>query len=88
MEGLTYLIHGENLIDRLKLVRDVVAVTSNLFAESLCVEIVRDLQVLPRRWNALDLAHSKLRSLPLEAIFCLASEKSCLQRQQQTLIQV
>ena len=65
-------------MDVLKLIRDVITVSTNLSQESLMVETLWDLKVVSRCWDPFDYSELELWCTPLVSILCLSSEHASL----------
>ena len=78
LHSCTYSRLREALIESFKLISDVVAITSNLLAKSLNVEVGGDFQVVAGSGDALYFAKAELRCAPFEAILSLACEAAKL----------
>ena len=76
----TYRRLCEEFIQGFKLISDVIAITSNLLAKRLHVEVGRNLQVVTGCGHTTDFAHAELGCAPLLPILGFSSEVSYLQR--------
>ena len=79
----TYRRLCEEIIQGFKLISDVIAITSNLLAKGLHVEVGRNLEVVAGCWHSAYLAHAELGRAPLLPILRLSREISQLQRREQ-----
>ena len=78
---LTYCGLSEKVVEGFKLIGDVVAISSNLLAKRLDVEVGWKLEIIARCRHSAHFAHAELGRTPLVPVLSLPCEAPQLHRQ-------